>query len=75
MENPVIWNTVVAAGLGGVCGVISHLLIGRGGAGRTVLKTIAIGPLTGATTPDIAHDLGIRGVARLDDESLATVST
>jgi hypothetical protein len=119
MRNLVIWNVVVAAVLGGIYGALAHLLVGRGGAGRTALKTIGIILLTGATTPyvapalrsvaapifpksrveravegfearlatlpewqertrgrsrkevlEIAHDLGFRGVARLDDESL-----
>jgi len=123
MRNLVIWNVVVAAVLGGVFGALAHLLVGRGGAGRTALKTIGIVLLTGATTPyvapalrsfaapifpksrveravegfearlaalpewqertrghsrkevfEIAHDLGFRGVARLDDQSLAAAS-
>jgi len=123
MRNLVMWNVVVAAALGGVYGAIAHLLVGRGGAGRTALKTIGIILLTGATTPyvapalrgvaapifpksrveravegfearlaalpewqertrgrsrkeilEIAHDLGFRGVARLDDESLAAAT-
>jgi hypothetical protein len=123
MRNLVIWNVVVAAVLGGVYGTLAHLLAGRGGAGRTALKTIGIILLTGATTPyvapalrsvaapifpksrveravegfearlatlpewqertrgrsrkevlDIAHDVGFRGVARLDDESLAAAA-
>ena len=123
MRNLVIWNVVVAAVLGGVYGALAHLLVGRGGAGRTVLKTIGIILLTGATTPyvapalrgvaapifpksrveravegfearlaalpewqertrgrsrkeilEVAHDLGFRGVARLDDESLTAAA-
>ena len=123
MRNLIIWNVVVAAVLGGVYGVLLHLLFGRGGAGRTALKTIGIILLTGATTPyvapalrgfaapifpksrveravegfearlaalpewqertrgrsrrevlDIAHDVGFRGVARLDDASLAAAA-
>lgn len=123
MRNLVIWNAVVAAVLGGVFGALLHLLLGRGGAGRTALKTIGVILLTGATTPyvapalrgvavpilpksrveravegfesrlaalpewqertrgrsrkevlEIAHDLGFRGVARLDDESLAAAA-
>src|ERR1700694_1819648 len=116
MRNLVIWNVVIAAVLGGGYGALAHLLVGRGGAGRTALKTIGIIVLTAATTPyvapalrsaaapifpksrveravegcearlaalpewqertrgrsrkevmEIAHDLGFRGVTRLDD--------
>ncbi len=123
MRNLVIWNVVVAAVLGGLYGVLVRLVLGRGGVGRTALKTIAIIMLTGATTPyvapalrgfaapilpksrgeravesfearltalpewqertrgrsrkemmDIAHDLGFRGVSRLDDASLASAA-
>jgi hypothetical protein len=123
MRNLVIWNSVVAAVLGGVSGALLHLLLGRGGAGRTALKTIGVILLTGAAMPyvapalrsaaapilpksrveravegfesrlaalpewqertrarsrkeilEIAHDLGFRGVARLDDESLAAAA-
>lgn len=123
MRNLIIWNVVVAAVLGGVFGALLHLLVGRGGTGRTALKTIGIILLTGATTPyvapalrsvaapifpksrveravegfearlatlpewqertrgrsrkevlDIAHDLGFRGVARLEDESLTAAA-
>ena len=123
MRNLIIWNAVVAAVLGGVFGALLHLLLGRGGAGRTALKTIGIILLTGATTPyvapalrsvaapilpksrveravegfearlaalpewqertrgrsrkevlEIANELGLRGVARLDDESLAAAA-
>lgn len=123
MRNLVIWNVIVAAVLGGVYGALVQVLVGRGGAGRTALKTIGIILLTGATTPyvapalrsvaapilpksrveravegfetrlaalpewqertrgrsrrevlDIAHELGFRGVARLDDESLAAAA-
>jgi len=123
MRNLIIWNAVVAAVLGGVFGALLHLLLGRGGAGRTALKTIGIILLTGATTPyvapalrsvaapilpksrveravegfearlavlpewqertrgrsrkevlEIANQLGLRGVARLDDESLAAAA-
>ena len=48
MGNLVIWNVVVAAVLGGIYGTVAHLLVGRGGAGRTALKTIGIILLTGA---------------------------
>ena len=124
MRNLVIWNIAVAAVLGGLYGAVLHLLLGRGGAGRTVLKAIVIILLTGATTPyvapalrgfaapilpksrveravesfearlvalpewqertrgrsrkeimDIAHDVGFRGVARLDDASLAEAAS
>jgi hypothetical protein len=120
MRSLVIWNVVIAAVLGAIYGTLAHLLVGRGGAGRTALKTIGIILLTGATTPyvapalrsvaapvfpksrveravesfearlaaipewqertrgrsrkemmDIAHDVGFRGVSRLDDASLA----
>ena len=123
MRNLVIWNIAVAAVLGGLYGAVLHLLLGRGGAGRTVLKAIVIILLTGATTPyvapalrgfaapilpksrveravesfearlvalpewqertrgrsrkemmDIAHDLGFKGVSRLDDASLASAA-
>jgi hypothetical protein len=123
MRNLVMWNVVVAAVLGGIYGALAHVLVGRGGAGRTALKTIGIILLTGATTPyvapalrsaaapifpksrveravegfearlavlpewqertrgrsrreilEIAHDVGFRGVARLDDESLAAAT-
>lgn len=123
MRNLVMWNVIVAAVLGGIYGALAHLLVGRGGAGRTLLKTIGIVLLTGATTPyvapalrsvaapifpksrieravegfearlaalpewqertrgrsrkevlEIAHDLGFRGVARLDDDSLTATT-
>jgi len=123
MRTLVIWNVVVAAVLGGIYGALARLLLDRGGAGRTVLKTIGVILLTGATTPyvapvlrgaaapifpksrveravesfevrlaalpewqertrgrsrkeimDIAHELGFRGIARLDDESLAAAA-
>jgi len=50
MRNLVIWNVIVAAVPGRVYGALAHLLVGRGGAGRTALKTIGIILLTGATT-------------------------
>jgi len=50
MRNLVIWNVIVAAVLGGIYGALLHLMVGRGGAGRTALKTIGIILLTGATT-------------------------
>jgi hypothetical protein len=123
MRNLVIWNIVVAAVLGGLYGALLQLLIGRGGAGRAVLKTMLIVLLTAASTPyvapalrgmaapilprsrveravesfearlaalpewqertrgrsrkeilDIAHELGFRGVSRLDDASLASAA-
>jgi hypothetical protein len=123
MRNLVIWNVIIAAVLGGIYGALAHLLVGRGGAGRTALKTIGIIVLTAATTPyvapalrsaaapifpksrveravegfearlaalpewqertrgrsrkevlEIAHDLGFRGVTRLDDQSLASAA-
>jgi hypothetical protein len=51
MRHLIIGNVVVAAILCGVCGALLHLLVGRGGAGRTALKTIGIILLTGAPTP------------------------
>jgi hypothetical protein len=39
MRNLVIWNVVVAAVLGGLYGVPLQLVLGRGGVGRTALKT------------------------------------
>jgi hypothetical protein len=123
MRNLIIWNAIVAAVLAGVFGAFFQFLLGRGGAGRAALKTLAIVLLTGATTPyvapalrsvaapilpksrveravesfearlaalpewqertrgrsrkevlEIAHELGFRGVARLDDESLAAAA-
>jgi len=61
MRNLVIWNVVVAAVLGGLYGVLLHLVLGKGGVGRTALKTIVIILLTGATTPYVAPAL--RGFA------------
>jgi hypothetical protein len=57
MRNLVIWNVIIAAVLGGVYGALAHLLVGRGGAGRTALKTIGIIVLTAATTPYVAPAL------------------
>jgi len=123
MRNLIIWNAVVAIALGAVYAVTLRLLLGSGGAGRTMLKTLGIVLLTGATTPyvapalrsfaapvlpktrveralerfearlsalpewrertrgrsrtevlEIAHELGFRGVSRLDDGSLATAT-
>jgi len=53
MRNRVTWNAVVAA----VLGAVFRLLLGRGAAGRTALKTIGIILLTGATTPYVAPAL------------------
>src|SRR6266508_1171971 len=61
MRNLVIWNVVVAAVLGGLYGVLLHLVLGKSGVGRTALKTIVIILLTGATTPYVAPAL--RGFA------------
>jgi hypothetical protein len=61
MRNLVIWNIVVAAVLGGSYGALLHVLIGRGGAGRAVLKTMLIVMLTAASTPYVAPAL--RGIA------------
>jgi hypothetical protein len=123
MRNLVIWNACVAIALGSVYALTLRLLLGNGGAGRMVLKTLGIVLLTGATTPyvapalrsfaapvfprtrveraiesletrlaalpewrertrgrsrtevlEIAHELGFRGVSRLDDGSLATAT-
>ena len=61
MRNLVIWNIVVAAVLGGLNGALLHRLIGRGGAGRAMLKTMLIVLLTAASTPYVAPAL--RGIA------------
>lgn len=123
MRSLVIWNACVAIALGSVYALTLRLLLGNGGAGRMVLKTLGIVLLTGATTPyvapalrsvaapvfpktrveraiesletrlaalpewrertrgrsrtemlEIAHELGFRGVSRLDDDSLATAT-
>jgi hypothetical protein len=46
MRNLIIWNAIVAAVLAGVFGAFFQLLLGRGSAGRTALKTFAIVLLT-----------------------------
>ncbi len=56
MRNLVIWNAVVAAVLGGVFGGLLHLLLGRGGAGRTALKDADVLRRT------------LMGIKRADDE-------
>jgi hypothetical protein len=56
-----IWNALVAGVLGGVYAILLQLVLGRGGAARTAVKTIAMILLTGATTPYVAPAL--RGVA------------
>jgi hypothetical protein len=123
VNNLIIWNIVVAAVLGGVCGALFHLLVGRGGFARAAIKTAGVILLTSATMPyvapalhgfaapvlpksrveraiagfearlaalpewqerarghsrkevlELAHEVGLQGVARLDDESLAAAS-
>ena len=61
MRNLVIWNVVVAAILGALYGIVLHVVLGRGGAGRALLKTMVVILLTGATTPYVAPAL--RGFA------------
>jgi hypothetical protein len=61
MRNLVIWNVIVAAVLGGLYGAVLHVLIGKGGAGRALLKTMLIIVLTGVSIPYVAPAL--RGVA------------
>ena len=61
MRNLVIWNVIVAAVLGGLYGAVLHVLLGKGGAGRAVLKTMLIILLTGVSIPYVAPAL--RGVA------------
>lgn len=124
MRHLIVWHAVVGIALGAIYTLIFGLLLGSGGIGRRVAKTLAIILLTGATTPyvapalrsfaapvlpksrveramesfearlaalpewqertrgrsraeilDMAHELGFRGVSRLDDESLATATT
>ena len=45
MRNLIIWNVVVAAVLGGPCGMLLHLLLGRGGGGRTALHARVMRPI------------------------------
>jgi hypothetical protein len=124
MRNLMIWNAVVAIVLGVVYSVMARVLVGQCGAGRTMVKMLAVVVLTGASTPYVApalrsvaspllpktkmeralesfearlaavpewqertrgrsrdeilrfaHELGFRGVTRLDDDSLAIASS
>jgi hypothetical protein len=61
MRNLVIWNVIVAAVLGGLYGAVLHVLLGKGGAGRALVKTMLIIVLTGVSIPYVAPAL--RGVA------------
>jgi hypothetical protein len=45
VRNLIIWSVVVAAVLGGTCGVLLHLLLWRGGGGRTALHTRVMQPV------------------------------